>query len=640
MTEAAVLEGQQHSNLLRRLLGLSPYLFSLLILLGVYVAPAATTGIDETIFYAQADAFRRTGAFIVENGLGDLEHDQLRLYVMVNGPNGLTPQYPVGSAILGGLLMKLFGIKGMILLNGLAVIGAIFVTRALARRLFKDDIVADLSVLFLVVASFFTEFAFAVWPHATNGFCVTAAILFAVKAMNDGEEVRNGLLAGALVGVGLLFRIDTLLIVPGLAMVALLYAREPVRFLFGVGVGTLPGLAIASWANWQKFGTFNPITYGKTGDGFTSLTTYIGPAAFLVALFLALLVWRSAGFPRPRWKVMALVGAIILASAVAVSFSRDLVVAYLEGAWAMVVDIRDIADARPGVERTNEGLIIFWGHIKQALGQSMPWLGSVLLLIGLPLTKDRQRSLGIIALLFFFWTFPLFLISWHGGPGNSVRYLGPMVPMLCSMGAWLAVNIWDRSEKPGLAFGVGVLLGSLILIAIQFLHPGTTAMVRQGGATSALLFLAFASALGATRFGKERVVRQINVAALGLAMLSAYMSTATSLAQDHLSRANNEKYAKNFIDMPGKSLVIGGTAIVREAAFREGIVVTQPAFYSGSDVDMIDDAMGKGYLVYVFPWAITQEIVSGGYDFEPSDYSYGDGLLLRVTRDEIGDRAR
>src|SRR6056297_2775806 len=79
--------------------------------------------IDELIYLISADALARDGALTVDNGFSQFGSEDLNLWFLVEGPNGLAPQYPPGVAILGLPFYLLFETRGLIVMNALAAVG-------------------------------------------------------------------------------------------------------------------------------------------------------------------------------------------------------------------------------------------------------------------------------------------------------------------------------------------------------------------------------------------------------------------------------------------------------------------------------------------------------------------------------------
>ena len=95
-------------------------------LLGVAMVAASffvSTGyllIDEVIYMLSADTFRDTGRLVIDNGYARYGSEDLTWFGLLSiGPHGLAPQYPVGSAIIGGFFVGLFDEHGFFVMNAL-----------------------------------------------------------------------------------------------------------------------------------------------------------------------------------------------------------------------------------------------------------------------------------------------------------------------------------------------------------------------------------------------------------------------------------------------------------------------------------------------------------------------------------------
>ena len=69
---------------------------AVLLLAGAFVASPGLFNIDEFVLLAGAQALLKTDALTIENGWAQFASPDLKLWILVAGPNGLAPQYPVG----------------------------------------------------------------------------------------------------------------------------------------------------------------------------------------------------------------------------------------------------------------------------------------------------------------------------------------------------------------------------------------------------------------------------------------------------------------------------------------------------------------------------------------------------------------
>lgn len=453
----------------------------LVVLAGGVALTLASPGafiIDEVIQLMGVDAMVQYGSLAVPNGYDALGSDDLRLWLLQAGPEGLAPQYPPGLVLIGAPFWGLFGASGLVLLNALAAVGTLAVTYRLTLQLHDDRVIALGAVLILGLATFLSEYAFGIWPHAFSALFVTGALLFAVKAL-DEEPIQAGIFSGFMVGAGMLFRTDTVLILPVIACLLLFFAQRPFAMALGGLIGLVPGIGLLAATNQVKFGTLNPLSYGSAGGG-TDLTSHIGALSALAILALALLVARFVPWTAGRARVATIVaGAIVICAVAELSPVRDLAVRWLHGAWLLFIDITQIPEGRPGVEPAGGPTRLFWGAPKKALAQSLPWLGALVLIAVLP-WQGRQKRGPVLALLALaLWTLPFVLMRWHGGFGSNMRYFLPIVPVLCIVAAAVFVTLVKRGNVSVKALTLAVVLGLTLVFAWATLMPTGMAGAHQ-----------------------------------------------------------------------------------------------------------------------------------------------------------------
>ncbi|HEX5776519.1 MAG TPA: glycosyltransferase family 39 protein [Caulobacteraceae bacterium] len=564
--------------------------------------------IDEVVVLAGAQAFLSTGGFAVENGLSEFSSPHLNLWILVPGPHGLAPQYPVGPAVLGAPLLAVFGARGLMLLNVLAAIGTLFALWTLGRRHFGGKGVALVSVLLLLGATFWLEYAYAIWPHSVGVLCVTLALLLVLDAL-DGEArfELKALAAGAVIGLGLLFRTDTILALPAIGLIAILFAKRPFRLLTFVGVGFLPFVALTSAANYAKFGTLNPLSYGKTTPGGTTLSSHLVPIAGLALVSLVLVASRFVKWRPGRREYAIALAAVVLVLVVSPA-ARAFAQHYLAGAWALAVDSTTIHDPRPGMQAGSGGVLSFWGLWKKALGQSMPWLG--LLFLAFHGQKDGQfrRLQWIVLILAAVWTLPFFMKAWHGGMGSNMRYFLPLVPVLCAVSARLLIDFARPIANVRLVLLIGALAGAGAIALWTAFHPTHDAGAQQILSTWILAAVAGLAVVSGLRWKGQEVVRIVCLGAIGSGLAASTLFLTMDFRQAQAVRAVSESLSVATADLPDRTLVYAAPTFISHWTFQPGHVAAMPGRrdesgrWDGSvDHALIDQALAKGYRVLVWP---------------------------------------
>ncbi len=583
--------------------------FSLALLGGLSLASDGFFIIDEVIYFFGAHAFQTTGAFFLDNGHAAYGSDDLRLWLLRAGPGGLTPQYPPGTAILGGWMMTMFGPKGMMILNTLAAIATLFVTYALSRRLF-DNAPAIIAVALLGLCTFFAEYAFAYWPHTISVLMVTLALWLFLPGLDSAKPWRPAFLAGLVIGASLLIRLDSLLILQFFALASILYAQRPVSLLVGGLLGLLPGLLLLASLNAQKFGIFHPLTYGPSAGGGTKLSVYAAAIVILGAAFGAILWVRFRGLPKPS----ILLGAVLAVAALAVLVPPigNLLMNLLRGIDHILIDIHGIPDNRDGVIRNADRTTLFWGLPKKALAQSLPWLGLLAALAITPWGRHR-RSIALVLMFFALWSLPFVLRSWHGGLGSNMRYLLPTVPALCALTGWLVFTLLQKSNRTRLWIGLGIVAG----LGLSFLSPllSGTHIAATHQTLSLMLFVGLA-VLSLTL----RLTVLPAATVFGLALGASTFIAASDVMNAQARRAWLSEESAKTASLPPKTLVYNIPEITWPLALDPDRMTAAPHISTSAiDIAFVRAALTDGYRVLVSrAWA--DQFTAEGFNVAPGEF--------------------
>ena len=590
----------------------------------------ASTGffiIDEVIYVLSVQAFHAGQGFFIDNGSQTYATEDIAMLgLLVPSAGGLVPQYPAGLAIVGSLFFEVLGARGLLLINALAAVGTLFVTHMLAMRLFDSEKVANFAVVLFAVFSFMPEFAVAFWPHMVSILSVSLAFFFFLRALDEPPAFAWAFASGLVLGGGLLFRLDGVLLLSTIALVTALYAQRPLSVFGGGALGMMPGFLLMAWINSIKFGTFNPISYGHTAGNAVDPTKYASFA--LVAGFATLVIWAirmRGGVPRvagiaPKVWGLVLVFAVILAALFVPQLERLLVRA-VKGFYALMIDSKAIQDSRPGVWRGAENTLFLWGMTKKALGQSLPWLGMLAALFFLP-TAERRRSITIILIFAALWSLPFILRIWHGGLGSNMRYFMPMLPALSALSAWVIVALLERVENPVRPIMIGVLIAIGAIQAWLMLRVSGAAGVQQILSTYVLYAVVVLVCVGLL---VERARAGLGVAVgLSLAMALGNSLMDQAAAQDR--RLATYEAAEAFSRVEGPVLVYSAPENAIYADRKTDVIsAIAPFDNDGPDQLFVGRAIADGYRAFV-PTAALQifpgfEAVSPSPEGLPAPFS-------------------
>ncbi|WP_338550507.1 glycosyltransferase family 39 protein [Roseovarius phycicola] len=603
-------------------------LFILLVFTGVWIMLGvfASDGLyntDESLYRLGAESFRNNGNFVVQNGYDVFGSEDLRHVLLVNGPNGLVPQYPVGSALAAASLIDLFGQKSLIVLNVLASIGALFTTYALAKRLFGTSEVARLTIVILSFATFWSEYVVGQWPHSISLFFVSLAILLFLNAMDRARAAWHpAFWSGLCVGLGMSFRLEVLLLLPAIAAATILYARKPFGVIVAGTLGMVPTVALLAYSNQLRFGTYNPLSYGKSGGG-TDAATYMPLGiGILVALAGLTFLRRQTRIQLERKHILAGV-TLLSAAAIALSPIVPILNKLVVGIHAIFLDSTVIHDPRPGaLVALPDGTVAFWGLPKKALVQSLPWLGCLAVLIGL-VWGERRRSVTLILIFVAAWALPFVLRSWHGGMSSNMRYLLPMVPLLAMLAAWIILELWQKHTMANpyilsatAAFG---FLAPLLFVvfandSVFWLSQVASLYVFTG--VAAFSFLAGFSSQTATPHVALHAV------ALGLGWSSYLAFQDYSLSQSQ--RAKSAAIATAVSSISDRAVLYGAPAHFFPAFRNPEQLLARPADPATLvDADFVKAACQSRYRILIADYMIGQ---LGPLKDSVSDYVWDNGV--------------
>ncbi|MCR9150536.1 MAG: hypothetical protein NXH83_10205 [Rhodobacteraceae bacterium] len=573
---------------------------SVVVLAGVFLVPSGFFNIDEAIHFLGADSLRRTGSFATDNGFAEFGSDNLKLWFLVEGQGGLVPQYPAGHAVFGSVLLALFGFRGLFLLNAVAAVATLFVTRALARRMFRDERVAFTAALILALASFWPDYVVAIWPHSAALLCVTLAFHLALGALDAGERsIQTAVLAGLAAGLGLLFRADAVLILPVLVALAILFAARPVAMLAGGLAGLTVPLAAVTALNAAKFGVALPISYGAGRGGGTALASH-GLAAAALAAGLGLLVGWRAGAARPQIqrRLATLAAAGLFAGAAALPAGRDLALRIADGALGLFVVAQRLDGSVVSVGPA--GTVLFGGLPKKALAQSLPWLGLLPLGFWLAWTATERRALAAILVFVLVWSLPFVPFGWHGGLGGNMRYFLPLLPLLVALGARILWAWADRTERPGRRLAIGAAAGLSLAGLWAALDPAGAIGVQQRLTLALFLCLAAITVIAQLRHVAGPHIRGFAALLTGAGLSIATLCAVFDLENSVTERAWNSSTGQALAGIEGRVLVWGNAKLYRHQLSRTDQIVAMPIHQSGEiDAGLLSAALARGYRIYV-----------------------------------------
>jgi hypothetical protein len=443
---------------------------------------------DEGIYHQMAKAFADERSHVLGNGHAEYPSPELRTWNhQIRADGRLISQYPYLHPVLAWPFYEIAGFRGLFALNAVAYIALAGFTFLLSQRLWRDPRIAADALIILTLATFAWQYSQAAWSQLVAATFFVAGIYFAVGAVQSTERRQAIVLAwaaGTAIGFGAGVRLDVIFAAPAL-LVPLLFDRPPRwREALGVAAGLAPGLVLLSATNQAKFGSFNPLTYGRDA-GAASLSGYtMMVVTALVVMGVAWVATRDRAWTmlvRNRWAALA---AVFLLAAAAIGFSPKIqhgLISTVWGSWVLIADLSLNPEHVGGIAMTRGpmGSIIYAGMIKKALIQSLPWLPVALLPLAVAMrARDKPMShlvvlLAVAAFLAIYGRY-----AWHGGYAFNLRYFVPLLPLFAIYAA-AGIHRLAAGESSAALRGAAAAVaffGTLVWLYMVYRDTALTAM--------------------------------------------------------------------------------------------------------------------------------------------------------------------
>lgn len=598
-------------------------------LAAIWLAAAAgfaSTGpflLDELIYSTMIERFATSGALTIVNGYANHPSNSLLLKFLVAGPIGTVPQYPAGYAILAAPFLLAGGFHGVLVMNALASILTLVIIYNLATVLFEDRNLAVNAALIFGFASFATEYALGLWPHATSVFFVALASYLVVSA-TTAEGPKSLILValgGLTAALGVTVRVDVLIVAPALAVWLFGATRRPFAMVPAFLLGMCPGLLFSAWLNHLKFGTWAPVTYGHS-PGAANFQAYL---PLLPVGLIGLVAVASTAHSRVRQVLLGRRGLLIVGCALAfvlvLPYTRDAGFRLLKGMYVLLVDLQAYPNLEHalGAQPLPGGPVLMFGLLKKALFQSLPYLGFALLPLAM-LFQPRQRSaLAICFLVPAAWFAPFAYFTWYGGSASNMRYFLPALPFLSILAAFSWKEILaQKADRRSLLILAGVLAGMAAFIMVRLWNADPEAAFFRAhlvipdsllacGAAIALLWIAIPALRGPLKWSA------CSIFAIGLVWAfysSAIYDTAASQIRRTLVATANAQYST--IEKNAHVVTVEPELFLFHLRRGTGTLAMYEKDWSELDFSLIDDSLRHGRPVYAHTRPIADAIEKHG----------------------------
>lgn len=380
----------------------------LLAILWAGFAHPGTFNVDELHYLLAAKQWAHHGTHTMPNGFGAFR-TELLLFLHPHPSGGLPTQHELTSFVppfttfLSAPPYALFGRDGLAQLSSVAWLGSLLLVVMLAVRLAPRDSNESplwhgaLAGALFMGSSYFADYAIALTNHMPALFLLLAAVACHPVWWADWQRdappaprVPRAVACGLLVGLACGVRLQAVAPAVVLALGCLALPRRAWATLAGFLAGFLPPLLAMAAINAERFGTFQPFTYGTPAN--SRLVSLLGPAleggygwlvlagALLAGVLgvAALRRWVLAQ-PEPSLRVLLLVAAGGAALLMLLLLPRTL------------ERIIGLVPAALASEPAQVAGGILWNGPRRALLQSFP-LGAMLAVVPVLLLVPRPTS--------------------------------------------------------------------------------------------------------------------------------------------------------------------------------------------------------------------------------------------------------
>lgn len=453
-------------------------------IMGSFLTPVTAFNTDEVAYIEMARAMAERGSLFVDHQAAPADAPALTRTYWVATAHGdrVVPQYPSGYALVAAPFYKLFGLKGLVLMNAIAGFLALWLTWKIALRMTADETIAATALLIAAFASYISSYMFAIWPHALALGVVLAGVLLVLDAAEKQGRDRywRASAAGLFFGLGMFFRMDAVLLAAAVFFWLRLFALPKDRLIAIVFlVSLIPALWLSAWINEIKYDIFQPFTYGPKEDSNDNFYNYVlFGAVGIGGLIFSFVIDTSQAWVRRavdavrQPKVLGLCAIAIGAIALFV----DPLFSLLRGVYVLTFDIQALAKENfvEGLYRNHYGQIDYWGLPKKAFFQNLPFAALALAPIMMFFRGVNVKTTGFCLLIIGAPLAFYSIRSFQGGMTFNMRYFLPMIPFVAILSAVALGEIQRKANLSPKTFRyslfAGAFAGVLFYSTLSTLH--------------------------------------------------------------------------------------------------------------------------------------------------------------------------
>ncbi len=406
----------------------------------------ALFSVDDMGYYLMGKSFAEEQTFRVWTGYEEFKTTAFGIFQPVYSLSGdsLYVKYPPFYAFISAPFYKLFHLRGLFILNILSFAGTIYFLYLLSLSLFDSKKMGERVVLVYVFATFSVEYAIGLWPHMLSVFLVVSGAYFFIKYLKSEDAgIFNISAAIALFGLSIGVRLQNIVFL-GIAFAAMILLKKDLKAVFTAAVAGGSFLIIEGAINKERFGSFDPFSYGHyKGKNLGYYLQY--PEYFVLFGLFALLFFLFARKRKLSPKIKySIIGVSFLILVTAFLSNRVIRGIFYYWAYTLYCNLVDLSAfyKKSGLIIGDSGAILYGGVVKKSLLQSCPYLILSFLSPFIIFKEKGNRSVSIF--LSSLLVIPLAFISsffFHGGYAFNIRYALEFLPFAVILFCWLIRNI-------------------------------------------------------------------------------------------------------------------------------------------------------------------------------------------------------
>jgi len=429
-------------------------LFIAFMLLFLYLSiTPGTFASDDIAYLLTVHSLAKCNRLWIWNGLDEINATELSMGPLREINGNLYGLYSPFHPFLAYPFYKVFGYKGLFLLNLLAHILTLYLLYRISALFHNDEKFTYLTVITYSIFTFALQYSIDLWPHSISIFLVLSSVYFLLRFYLKLNDYRilflSGFLSGMAIGVRYVNAIFSIVLF--LFIVLKMQRKSLIYFTLGFLIPISYLLLIHQYA----FGNIFETNYGNILSLLSSNMEYVYLPLLILMLIVVAYFHKKYGLNREY--LIALLVLFFISVLTLQMIGINLIERIESSAKILYYEIVDMTPLSDNVQF----------RYKKSLLQSDP-IFILAILSPFLIRKKTQREMthlfiSIILIDIFFFSTRMH----HGGGGYNMRYLLETVPFLTLLSSYTIYCFISRlGTKEFLNRNRIIIYASLFLITI------------------------------------------------------------------------------------------------------------------------------------------------------------------------------